>query len=182
MVSRRCKIALETELEALGLRHGRVDLGEVELYDEPTAEQRALLNVALLKSGLELMENKRARLIEKIKGTIIEMIHHNDDIPKHNNSVYLEEKLAQDYAYMANVFSEGTGITIEHFIIAHKIERVKELLIYGELTLTQISYLLHYSSVAHLSFQFKKVTGLTPSFFKRLGDKKRTLHEDMGIV
>jgi YesN/AraC family two-component response regulator len=159
---------VKSELEVLGLRHGIIELGEVELDEDLTAENRELLNVALLKSGLELMESKRAQLIERIKTTIIEMVHQDDEVPKLNNSAFLEEKLTHDYAYLANIFSEVTGTTIEHFIIAHKIERVKELLIYDELTLTQIAYLLNYSSVAHLSFQFKKVTGLTASFFKRL--------------
>ena len=182
MVSRRCMIIVKSELEALGLLHGRISLGEVELDDDLTAQQRKLLNAALLKSGLELMENKKAQLIEKIKTTIIEMIYEDDEVQKLNNSAFLEEKLSHDYSYLANIFSEVTGTTIEHFIIAHKIERVKELLIYDELTLTQISYLLNYSSVAHLSFQFKKVTGLTASFFKRLKHNKRVPIENMGIM
>lgn len=182
MVSRRCKLAVKAELEALGLAHSHMELGEVELDQDLTSQQRELINAALLRSGLELMDNKKAQLIEKIKTTIIEMVYNDYEVPKLNNSTILKEKLNHDYAYLANIFSEVTGTTIEHFIIAHKIERVKELLIYDELTLTQISYLLNYSSVAHLSFQFKKVTGLTASFFKGLKHRKRTPIEDMGII
>jgi AraC-like DNA-binding protein len=117
------------------------------------------------------MDDKKAILIERIKNVIIEMIHYEDEWPTINFSTYLTQKLKYDYTYMANLFSEATGTTIEHYIIAHKIERVKELLLYDELTLTQISYKLNYSSVGHLSNQFKKVTGLTPTFFKNLKDK-----------
>jgi len=174
MVSLRCKMVVKTELNKLGLHHGRIDLGEAEVHEQMTADQRSQLKTALLKAGLELMEDHRAILIEKIKNVVIEMVHYADDPPKTNFSDYLSKKLDYDYTYLANLFSEVTGITIEHFIIAHKIERVKEFLIYDELNLTQISYKLNYSSVAHLSNQFKKVTGLTPTFFKRLKDKRRT--------
>ncbi|MCF0041546.1 helix-turn-helix domain-containing protein [Dyadobacter fanqingshengii] len=179
MVSRRCKLMVKAELAALGICHSIIELGEVELDDDLTEEQRELLHLALLKSGLELMEDKKAQLIEKIKTIIIEMIYNDEDVPKLTNSAFLEEKLAYDYTYLANIFSEVTATTVEHYIIAHKIERVKELLIYDELTLTQISHLLNYSSVAHLSFQFKKVTGLTASFFKGLKHKKRVPLEDV---
>src|SRR5579862_3648406 len=118
------------------------------------------------------MDDKKAMLIEKIRNVIVEMVHYSDDVPRVNFSDYLSEKLNYDYTYLANLFSEVTGITIEHFIIAHKIERVKELLLYDELNLTQISYKLNYSSVAHVSNQFKKVTGLTPTFFKKLKQKR----------
>jgi len=129
--------------------------------------------------GLELMDDKRAILIEKIKGVIVEMVHYMDEPVKVNFSDYLSEKLDHDYTYLANMFSEVTGITIEHFVIAHKIERAKELLIYDELNLTEIAYKLNYSSVAHLSTQFKKVTGLTPTFFKQLKSKKRSTLESL---
>ena len=172
MVSIRCKMVVKSELEKLGLHYILVDLGEVEVKENVTAQQREQLKTALLKSGLELMEDKRAVLIEKIKAVIIEMVHYSDEQPKVNFSDYLAEKLHYDYTYLANLFSETTGITIEHYIIAHKIERVKELLLYNEHNLTEISYLLNYSSVAHLSNQFKKVTGLTPTFFKKLKQKK----------
>lgn len=164
---------VKSELEKLGLHHLVVDLGEIEIKENITSAQHSQLKRELLKSGLELMDDKRAILIERIKNVIVEMIHYEDEVPKINFSLYLSEKLNHDYTYLANLFSEVTGITIEHFIIAHKIERVKELLIYNELTLTEISYKLSYSSVAHLSNQFKKVTGLTPSFFKKLKEKRR---------
>ncbi|MCX6234084.1 MAG: AraC family transcriptional regulator [Bacteroidetes bacterium] len=173
MVSIRCKMVVKSELDKLALHYRKVDLGEVDVRENITPEQRDQLKTSLLKSGLELMDDKKAILIEKIKTIIIEMIHYADEPPKTNFSDYLCEKLNYDYTYLANLFSEVTGITIEHYIIAHKIERVKELLIYDELNLTEISYKLNYSSVAHLSNQFKKVTGLTPTFFKQLKRKKR---------
>ncbi len=182
MVSLRCIMLVKEELYKLGLNYVVVDLGTVEILENITEEQRDKLKVALLKSGLELMDDKKAVLIEKVKSLIIEMVHYTEEMPKVNYSVYISEKLGYDYTYLANIFSEVKGITIEYFIIAHKIERVKELLLYNELTLTEISYLLNYSSVAHLSNQFKKVTGLTPTFFKKLKNKKRTLLEDVGMM
>ena len=173
MVSIRCKMMVKSELEKLGLRYGVVDLGDVEVMGSITAEQRSQLKAALLKSGLELMDDQRAMLIEKIKNVIVELVHYADEPLKINFSNFLSEKLDYDYTYLANIFSEVTGTTIEKFIIAHKIERVKELLIYDELSLSEISYKLNYSSVAHLSNQFKKVTGLTPTFFKQLKHKRR---------
>ncbi len=172
MVSIRCKMVVKSELDKLGLHYLIVDLGEVEIRERLSTEKRELLKVALLKSGLELMDDKKAILIDKIKTIIVEMVHYTDEPLKINFSDYLSEKLNYDYTHLANLFSETTGITIEHFIIAHKIERVKELLLYDELNLSEISYLLNYSSVAHLSNQFKKVTGLTPSFFKKLKHKR----------
>jgi AraC-like DNA-binding protein len=179
MVSIRCKMLVKSELDKLGLHYILVDLGEVEIMEDISAEQRDQLKMALLKSGLELMDDKKAILIEKVKNVIVEMVHYTDEVPKTNFSDYLSEKLNHDYTYLANLFSEVTGITIEHFIIAHKIEHVKELLLYDELTLTEISYRLNYSSVAHLSYQFKKVTGLTPSYFKQLKHKRRSTLENV---
>lgn len=173
MVSIRCKMMVKSELEKLGLLYGIVELGDVEVIGSITAEQRIKLKTALQKSGLELMDDQRAMLIEKIKNVIVEMVHYSDEVPKTNFSDYLSEKLHYDYTYLSNIFSEVTGTTIEKFIIAHKIERVKELLLYDELNLSEISYKLNYSSVAHLSNQFKKVTGLTPTFFKHLKRKRR---------
>ena len=173
MVSIRCKLMVKAELEALNLHFRSVELGEVEIIENITPDERELLKKALALSGLELMDDKKAILIERIKGVIIEMVHYAEEQPKYKFSEYLSEKLQYDYTYLANLFSEVTGTTIENFIISHKIERVKELLIYDELSLTQISYLLNYSSVAHLSMQFKKVTGLTPTFFKNLKHRKR---------
>jgi len=174
MVSLRCKMTVKAELDKLGLHHVKVELGEVEIMENITKEQRTQLRYTLLQSGLELMDDQKSILIEQIKNTIIEMVHYNEELPKINCSDYLSEKLKHDYTYLANLFSEVTGVTIEHYIIAHKIERVKELLLYDELNLTEISYKLNYSSVAHLSNQFKKVTGLTPSFFKQLKNKRLT--------
>ncbi len=179
MVSIRCKLVVKAALEKLGLHYGMIDLGEVEVMESITREQRSQLKINLLKSGLELMDDKKAMLIEKIKAAIVEMVHYTDELPRIKNSDYLHEKLQYDYTYLANLFSEATGITIEHFIIMHKIERVKELLLYDELNLTEISYKLNYSSVAHLSNQFKKITGLTPSYFKKLRYKRTNLLEDV---
>ncbi len=180
MVSNRCKMAVKEALKKIGLHFIVVDLGEVEVMEDLSSEQRDQLNVALQASGLELMDDKRAVLIEKINNVITEMIHHSEEVPKMNYSDYISEKLDYDYTYLSNLFSEVKGITIQQFIIIHKIERAKELLLYDELTLTEISYKLHYSSVAHLSNQFKKVTGLTPSHFKQMKDKKRSPIEELG--
>lgn len=172
MVSLRCKMLVRAELIKLGLHCVVVDLGVVEVIENITPEQREQLRENLRLSGLELLDDKKAILIERIKNIIVEMIHYSDELPKVNYSEYISEKLGYDYTYLANVFSEVKGITIQQYIIIHKIERVKELLLYGELNLTEISYKLHYSSVAHLSNQFKKITGLSPSYFKRLKEKR----------
>ena len=179
MVSIRCKMVVKSILLDLGLRHGTVDLGEVEIQENITPEQLNQLKIRLIKSGLELMDDKKAILVERIKNVIVEMVHYADDPPKTNFSDYLSMKLNYDYTYLANLFSEVKGITIEQYIIFHKIERVKELLLYDELNLTEISYRLNYSSVAHLSNQFKKVTGLTPTYFKQLKQKRRSSLEDV---
>ena len=180
MVSTRCKMAVKEELKKLGLHFIVVDLGEVEIMEDISAEQRQELKTALLNSGLELMDDKRAVLIEKIQNVITQMIHYSDEVPKINYSDFISDKLNYDYTYLSNLFSEVKGITIQQFIIVHKIERAKELLLYDELTLTEISYKLHYSSVAHLSNQFKKITGLTPSDYKKMKDKKRRPIEEIG--
>lgn len=180
MVSLRCKMVVKEELQKLGLHFIVVDLGEIEIMEDISDSQRENLKLALLASGLELMDDKRAVLIEKIKNVIVEMVHYSDELPKINYSDYISEKLNYDYTYLSNLFSEVKGITIQQFIITHKIERVKELLLYDELNLTEISYRLQYSSVAHLSNQFKKVTGLTPSAFKQLKFKHRSSIEEIG--
>jgi len=172
MVSVRCKMAVKSALDKLGIHHVKVELGEVEIMENISDEQRDKLKTTLMKSGLELMDDHKAVLIEKIKNAIVEMIHYADELPKVNISTHLSEKLGHDYTYLANLFSEVTGITIEHYIIAHKIERAKELLLYDNLNLTEISYRLNYSSVAHLSSQFKKITGLTPTYFRELKNKR----------
>jgi AraC-like DNA-binding protein len=180
MVSTRCKMAVKEELKKLGLHFIVVDLGEVEIMENISLQQREQLKAGLLNSGLELIDDKRAILIEKIKNIIIEMVHHTDESLKTNFSDFLSEKLNHDYTYMANLFSEVQGTTIVQFIIYHKIERIKELIMYDELNITEIAWKMNYSSVAHLSNQFKKFTGLTPSHFKKLRDKKRSPLEEIG--
>ncbi len=179
MVCIRCKMVVKEELTKLGLRYSYVELGEAELFESITPEQRDQFRAALLKSGLELMDSKKSVLIQKIKTLIIELVHYSEEPLAINLSTYLAEKLQHDYTYLANLFSEVQGTTIEKFFISHKIERVKELLVYNELTLTDIAYKMHYSSVAHLCTQFKKVTGLTPSHFKALKNKRRSMLEDL---
>ncbi len=180
MVSNRCKMVVKEELKKLGLHFIVVDLGEVDIMENISTATRDQLKSALLQSGLELMDDKRSVLIEKIINVIIDMVHYSDELPKVNYSDFISEKLKHDYTYLSNIFSEVKGTTIQQFIITHKIERAKELLLYDELNLTEISYKLNYSSVAHLSNQFKKITGLTPSHFKQLKDKRRNPIEDIG--
>jgi len=180
MVSTRCKMVVKEELKKIGLHFIIVDLGEIEIMENISNEKRELLRKGLSQSGLELMDDKKAILIEKIKNVIIEMVHYSDEIPKVNYSDYISEKLHHDYTYLSNIFSEVKGMTIQQFIITHKIERAKELLLYDEYNLTEISYKLNYSSVAHLSNQFKKITGLTPTHFKQLKEKRRNPIEEIG--
>ncbi len=179
MVCLRCVMVVKEELNKLGYHYISVALGEAEVIEDISAEQHEQLRTALLKSGLELMDDKKSILIQKIKNVIIELVHYSEDPLTVNFSEYLSRKLNYDYTYLANLFSEVQGTTIEKFLIAHKIERVKELLVYNELNLTEIAYRMHYSSVAHLSAQFKKVTGLTPSHFKQLKDKRRSMLDEM---
>jgi len=179
MVSLRCKMMVKTELLKLGLHFVIVDLGVVEILEDITPDQREQLNINLKKSGLELLDDKRSIVVESIKNIIIEMIHYSDEEPRVNYSDFISQKLGYDYTYLSNIFSEVKGITIQQYIIFNKIERVKELLLYDELTLTEISYRLHYSSVAHLSNQFKKITGLTPTYFKGIANKRRRNLEDV---
>ena len=179
MVSLRCKMLVTAELENLGLRYKRVDLGEAELDEDISAEKWNELNTALKRSGIELMDDKKSILIEKIKNVVVELVHYSEERLEINFSDHLSRKLNHDYTYLANLFSESQGITIEHFHILHKIERVKELLIYDELNITEIAWRMDYSSVAHLSNQFKKITGLTPSFFKKIKKKRRDSLEDI---
>lgn len=164
---------VKEELKKLGIWYVVVDLGVIEILEDITSEQGKQLKINLLKSGLELLDDKRSILVESVKNVIVEMIHYSDEVPKVNYSDFISEKLGYNYTYLANVFSEVKGITIQQFIIINKIERVKELLLYDELSLTEISYRLHYSSVAHLSNQFKKITGLTPTFYKGIANKRR---------
>ena len=179
MVSTRCKIAVKEELKKLGLHFILVELGEVDIMEDLSSDQREHLKIALLNSGFELIDDRKSVLIEKIKHIIIEMVHNRDEPIKIKFSNFLSEKLNHDYTYMANLFSDVQGTTIGQFIISHKIERIKELIIYDELSISEIAWKMNYSSVAHLSNQFKKVTGLSPSHFKQLKDKRRSPIEEI---
>jgi AraC-like DNA-binding protein len=179
MVSLRCKMMVKEELKKMGLKSVFVDLGIVEILEDITLLQHDELKTNLSMWGLELLDDKKSILIEKIKNVITEMIHYSDELPAVNYSDYISEKLNYDYTYLSNIFSEVKGMTIQQYIIINKIERAKELLLYGQLSLTQIAYKLHYSSVAHLSNQFKKITGLTPTFFKALSRKRRVGLENL---
>lgn len=174
MVSSRCKTLVQNELTSLGLQseYVFVDLGVVEIHKDITDIQLNQLKENLNKAGLELLDDSKSQLIDKIKSTITDMIHASEEQPKVNYSVYISQKLGYNYNYLATIFSEVKGITIQQFIIIHKIEKAKELLFYDKLSLTEIAHRLHYSSVAHLSAQFKKVTGLSPSFYRHLKDKR----------
>jgi AraC-like DNA-binding protein len=179
MVCLRCKMVVESVLQNMGVHIITVELGEVQTQDELSQKQLMQLRISLLKFGLELLEDKKSMFVEKVKNIIVEMIHYSDELPETNFSDYLSKKLNYDYNYISNLFSEVKGTTIEHYIITHKIERAKELLIYNQLTLTDIAFKLHYSSVAHLSMQFKNVTGLTPSFFKKMKHKRLIALENL---
>ena len=166
-------MVVKSKLENLGLHYSSVELGEAEIMEDLSPEQLDRLSIALDKTGLELMDDKKSILVEKIKAVIIELVHYNEEQIKITLSDYLCEKLNHNYSHLANLFSEVKGITIEQFYLTHKIEKAKELLVYDELSLTEIAFRLNYSSVTHLSNQFKKMTGLTPSHFKTL---KRIRH------
>ncbi|WP_332454375.1 AraC family transcriptional regulator [Chryseobacterium aquaticum] len=179
MVSLRCKMMVQEEIDKLGLQNAVVQLGTVDFPDVIDQDKLEVFRIRLSHLGLELLDDKKSILIEKIKNTITEMIHNAEEQPKENYSQYLSEKLEYDYTYLSNVFSEVNGYTIQHFIILNKIEKVKELLLYNELNLTEIAYKLNYSSVGHLSYQFKKITGLAPSFYKQLKLKRKKNLEDL---
>lgn len=179
MVSLRCKMIVKAELESLGIHSISIELGLIEIHEKISAAQTDQLRTNLLHFGLELMNDKKSILIDKIKNVIIDMVHYNEELPKVNYSDYISEKLNYDYTYLSNIFSEVKGTTIQHFIIVHKVEKIKELLLYNQLNLSEISHKLHYSSVAHLSNQFKKITGLSPSFFKKMGNKRAGNLEDL---
>ncbi|MEO7294350.1 MAG: AraC family transcriptional regulator [Ginsengibacter sp.] len=179
MVSNRCKLIVKAELENIGIEYNIIALGEVELKGEPSALKSEAFKAALLKWDFELMDDRKAILAERIKTVIIEMVHQSNELPDTNYSDYISRKLLHDYTYLSNIFSEVENITIEHFIISHKIEKAKELLLYDEYNITQIAEILNYSSIAHLSNQFKKVTGVTPTFFKAMKNKNRTSLEDL---
>lgn len=179
MVCIRCQMVVKAELEKLGMRYVYVNIGETDIIGKLSSTQLAQLDIELRKSGLQLMDDKKSILVEKIKGVIIELVHYTDEQIKVNLSDYISEKLSLDYTYIANLFAEVKGTTIENFYLKHKIEKVKELIVYDQLNLTEIAYKMHYSSVAHLSNQFKKITGLTPTHFKKLKKKRRITLEDV---
>lgn len=173
MVCIRCQMVVKSELEKLGLHYSYVKIGEADIVEDLQHEELEQLNIGLKKSGLVLIDDKKSILVEKLRSAIIELVHFTEDQIKVNLSDFLSEKLDYDYTYLANLFSEINGVTIEKFYLTHKIERVKELIVYGDLNLSEIAWKLHYSSVAHLSNQFKKFTGLTPTQFKMLKIKSQ---------
>jgi len=173
MVCNRCIMVVQNELEKLSLDIKNIKLGEVTLEKEPTPKEKEKLAEVLIPLGFELIDDKKSRVIEKIKNVIIDLVHYQDNDNKNNLSDILSRELHQDYNYLSNLFSEVEGTTIEKYFIAQKIEKVKELLVYDELSLSEIAFRLNYSSVAYLSNQFKKVTGLTPSHFKQIKEDKR---------
>ena len=179
MVCIRCQLVVKSVLETLGLKYRYVKIGEADIIGDIQQEQLEQLKVNLKKAGLSLMDNRKSILVEKIKNVIIELVYYREDQIKVNLSDYLSEKLNYDYTYLANLFSEVKGLTIEKFYLTHRIEKVKELIVYDELNLSEIAYKMHYSSVAHLSNQFKKYTGLTPTHFKNLKNKRRETLEDV---
>lgn len=180
MVTRRCQAAVKEVLKDLGLHYIIVDLGEVDIMEDLSEEQREQVRAGLQKSGLELLDDKKTILIEKVKSIIIDMVHNSNEPIKTNFSDYISQKLNYDYTYLANLFSEVQGTTIQQFVIFHKVERIKELIMYDELNITEIAFMMNYSSVAHLSNQFKKITGLSPSQFRNFKSRKRNPIEDVG--
>lgn len=179
MVSLRCKMVVKAAAEELNIPYSNVDLGFIEIDEKLSESVLEKFKAKLLKSGLEILDDKRSILIEKIKNVVIEMVHYADEFPKVNFSTYLSEKVGYDYTYLSNLFTEVKGTTIQEFIILHKIEKAKELIMYNEMSIADIAYTLNYSSAAHFSTQFKKVTGLTPSFFKKLKKQRETDLEDL---
>lgn len=173
MVCNRCKMVVKAELEKIGIVPLSVDLGEVVVEKDISDDQKKLIDIKLQEFGFALIDDRKSRVIEKIKTIIIELVHQQNSKLSTNLSDYLSSELNHDYTYLTNLFSEVEGTTIEKYYIAQKIEKVKELLVYNELSLSEIAYMLHYSSVSHLSNQFKKVTGLTPSHFKNIRIEKR---------
>src|SRR4051812_15696344 len=179
MVCARCKMVVESEFEKLGLQTVSVELGEVELKNTITENQKEALLKNLKVFGFDLIDDKKSKTVEKIKNLIVDLVHHKNNELKINLSDYLAENLNQDYNSLSNLFSEIENTTIEKYFISQKIEKVKELLVYNELSLSEIADILNYSNVAHLSNQFKKITGFTPTHFKQLKDKKRIEIENL---
>jgi len=179
MVCERCKMVVKAEFEKLGLQTISVELGEVEIQNTITKDQKNDLLIRLHALGFDLIDDKKSKTIEKIKTLIIDLVHHKNNELKTNLSDYLAQNLNQDYNSLSNLFSEVENTTIEKYFISQKIEKVKELIIYNELSLSEIADILNYSNVAHLSNQFKKVTGFTPTYFKQLKNKKRSQIENL---
>lgn len=179
MVCSRCKMVVKTQLENTGLHSLSVNLGEVEIEEELSKEELASLDTTLKSVGFELIDNKKSQTIEKIKNVIVTLVHHSGNNIHTNLSAFITSKINQDYNYLSNLFSEVEGTTIEKYLIAQRIERAKELIVYGELTLSEIADQLGYSSVAYLSNQFKKITGFTPGYFKSLKEYKRKNIEEL---
>ncbi len=177
-INQACRIILQEQLEKFGIQYQLLDLGEIEFRESIPEETYNELREVLKKYGIELLDNQKSQLIQKIKDTIIEMVYEKDKLPTSTISSYLSDKLNLSYGYISNIFSEHTYTSIENYIIMQKIERAKKLIIEDGLTLTEVSYKLNYSSVAHLSGQFKKTTGLTPSMFKRIVDKRRSMNKE----
>jgi AraC-like DNA-binding protein len=179
MVCSRCKMVVKNELVKLGLQPSSVELGEIIISEELDTLKKEQLNLALLSLGFVLIDDRKSRIIEKIKTEIIELVHHSDLQLKSKFSNYISNQLHHDYNYLSNLFSEVEGITIEQFLISQKIEKVKELLVYDEFSLSEIAIQMNYSSVSHLSKQFKKATGFTPTYYKNLKERKRTSIENL---
>jgi AraC-like DNA-binding protein len=179
MVSLRCKLFVKSELEKLGVSFSKIELGEVNIIGIISAEKVEKLKIALHEAGLELIDQPNSVCIEKLKNIIIEMVHYAEELPRVKNSDYISEKMNMNYCTLSILFSQTKGITIEHYIILHKVEKIKELLLYDNLNINQIAYKMNYSSAAHLSNQFKKITGLSPSFFKTLKQNKRRCLEEI---
>ncbi|WP_345951081.1 AraC family transcriptional regulator [Mucilaginibacter sp. PAMB04274] len=179
MVCHRCKLAVEQELKQSGYHLQHLQLGEAIIHEELNGQQLHNLDLRLKHLGFELIDDRKSRLVEKVKNLIVELVHHTHEPLTINLSEYLAGQLHYEYNYLSNLFSEAEGTTIEKYYISQKIEKVKELLIYDELTLSEISYQMGYSSVAYLSSQFKKETGLTPTYFKRIKDNKRRNIEEL---
>lgn len=173
MVCPRCITAVRNELAQMGLQVTSLELGEAEIARDLSSDELANLNDALKKLGFELIGDRKSRIIEQIKNEIVYLVHHSDEILKTNLSAWLADRLHYDYTYLSNIFSEVEGTTIEKYYIAQRIEKVKELLVYDELSLSEIADAMGYSSPAYLSSQFKKVTGLTPTFYKSIKETKR---------
>ncbi|MFN6378410.1 MAG: helix-turn-helix domain-containing protein [Flavobacteriales bacterium] len=179
MVSMRCKLLVISILNNYGLSYRSVELGEVELHDPISEQTRNKLKASLHSSGLELLSSEKTILIERVINIVVDMVHHTKDMPKVNISTFIAEKTNLDYHRLSDLFSRTKGVTIEHFIILHKVERIKELIMYDDLNLSEIADKMHYSSLAHMSKQFKQITGLTPSFFKHMAKRTRSNIEDL---